>query len=140
MTNNIILSSKTDTIARDNWNKLGFIAPIVIDIIDRLKDTNAYEKQLKFHLNQGLKLLEKVSDKHSSAYQNYGEIQQPDGDLAPIHSRDVYNITAKAYEVLFMIFTEKSPSEICCIAQLISTAYEKGIDLTQIEIPYEKLK
>ncbi len=76
-----------------------------------------------------------ISNYNFNAYDRHGEIEQVDG--VEIHSFDIYNITSKAYEDLFKIFTEKKPNEIASIVQLLKIAEEKGIDYTQIDIPFQ---
>ncbi len=125
----------TNQQAISNYNKLGFLAPILIEIIDQLEETNQYKKELKFHLNRAWHEAEKVVTTHFNAYDRHGEIEQVDG--VEIHSFDIYNITSKAYEDLFKIFTEKKPNEIASIVQLLKIAEEKGIDYTQIDIPFQ---
>lgn len=128
----------TNQQAISNYNKLGFLAPILIEVIDQLEETNQYKRELKFHLNRARKEAEKVVTTHFNAYDRHGKIEQVDG--VEIHSFDIYNITAKAYEELFKIFTEKNPNEIASIVQLIKEAEKKGIDYTQINIPYQPVQ
>lgn len=103
-----------------------------------MEETNQYKRELKFHLNRARIEAEKVVTTHFNAYDRHGGIEQQDG--AEIHSFDIYNITAKAYEDLFKIFTEKKPNEIASIVQLLKIAEEKGIDYTQIDIPYQPVQ
>lgn len=133
----IILSNeKADKQARTNWNTLCFLLSASIDKIDELKDTNVFNKQLKYHINQALKLMEKETTKHFNAHQEHGEIDQKDDTLAPVHTRDLYNITAKSYDFIL----SKKPHEVCSIVQMIKALEETGTDYTKIDIPFQPLK
>lgn len=136
----VISHERADKEARNNWNTLCFLLPICIEKIDALKDTNVFNKQLKYHINQALRLMEKETEKHFNSYERHGEVNQSDKDLKPIHSADIYNITAKAYDQLALMLTERQPSEICSIVAIIEKLEKDGVKLTDIEIPYQPLK
>lgn len=132
----IVSNERADKEARDNWNKFCMIVSLLIDSGDKMKETNVYQKDFKNLLNRTLKEGEKAMNRHYKAYESHGEIIQPQEGLNPIHSRDVYNITSQAYEYLF----NKSPHEICCIAELVRRLEAKGEDYTKIDIPFQPLK
>lgn len=131
-----VSNEKADAEARTNWNTLCFLLSACIDKIDELKETNVFNKQLKFHINQALKLMIKETNTHYKSYETHGKIVQNDETLAPIHTRDLYNITSKSYDFIL----NKKPHEICSIVQMIKTMEEKGLDYTTIDIPFQPLK
>ena len=128
-------TEKADFEAKLNYNKLGFICDILIPIIDSLKETNQYKKELKFHSNRTLAECEKIVDEHVGHYHYHGMI---DDEKNSIHSVDIYNITAKAYEEAFKFFTERQPSEVASIMEIIRKAEEKGLKLQDINIEYKQ--
>lgn len=129
----------TNQQAISNYNKLGFLVPILIEVIDQLEETNQYKKELKHYLNRARTEAEKVLKTHFNAYQFFGNVPKHDEE-GEIHSADIYNITTKAYDEAFKFFTQRSPSEVCSIMQLLKIAEEKGIDYTQINIPYQPVQ
>lgn len=131
-----VSSEKADAEARTNWNTLCFLLSACIDKIDELKETNVFNKQLKFHINQALKLMIKETNTHYKSYETHGEIEQKDETLAPIHTRDLYNITSKSYDFIL----SKKPHEICSIVQMIKIVEEKGVDYTKIDIPFQPMQ
>lgn len=135
----IIIKDKKDQ-ALLNYNKLGYLAPIMIEIIDYLKETNLYQKDFKFQINRALIECEKIVNKHYECYEDYGYIDQKEDELEPIHSQDIYNVTSKAYDEIFEFFTTNSPAEVVSILQAIKETKEKGLDFTQIILNYKPLK
>ncbi len=109
------------------YNKLGFLAPVLIEVIDNLKGTNQYKQNLKRHLNGVLIELEKVNDYHFGLYQNHSG-EGMDG-------KDLYHLTSKAYDFLF----SKQPHEVVTISQIIRQVEEKGIDYKNQNIEFKPI-
>lgn len=94
-------------------NKLGFLSSVMIDLIDKLSETNLYKKELKMYLKRVLIEVEKLNTFHYKAYQDYGMLRNGDTEKEGyIHSLDVYNVTSKAYQELFDLFANCKPSDV----------------------------
>lgn len=128
-------TEKADFEARVNYNKLGFLADIIIDVNDTLTETNVYKQGIKLHAKGLVKELEKVVDVHYKSYHNFGTV-----DDTNMHSLNIYQISAKAYAEAFKFFTERSPSDICSIMEIIRQAESKGLNLQDINIEYDPVK
>lgn len=118
----------------EQYNKLAFLAPTIVDMCDSLEQSTVTQKQLKFHIKRANIEAQKILEKHYKLYENYGTVENPDSDEV-MSTEDIYNITSKAYDFLL----NKSPHEICCIAQIIREAEKSGLDYTTIEIPFTPL-
>ena len=117
----------------EHYNRLGFLAPIIVEICDNLEETTACQRQLKYHVKNANLEAQKVLSKHSGLYHDHGEVEQPDG--AKINTQDIYNITSKSYDFLF----SKKPHEIASIASMVQQMDEAGTDYTKIDIPFKPL-
>lgn len=123
----------TNEKAKRIWNIAAFIAQSLIPILDELEESTQPQREFKYHLKRAILEGEKFIAKHFITYQNYGILKQPDG--TEIHSRDVYNITAKAYDFLL----NKAPHEIVSVADLIKSYEEGGVDWKDFDIEYKKI-
>lgn len=126
-------TDKADFEAKLNYNKMGFLADLILEVNEKLKETNVYRQGVKLHARGLQKELESVVSTHYKSFENFGEIED-------IHSLDIYQITAKSYEEAFKFFTEQKPNEICSIMALIRSAEAKGLDLKDINIEYQPVK
>lgn len=124
--------SKMDLV--NQYNKLAFLAPTIVDLCDTLRESTECKRELKYHINQANKEAQKILAKHYKMYESYGTILNHENGKE-MSTEDIYNITSKSYDFLL----NKSPHEICCIAQLIREAEKSGLDYTQIEIPFTPL-
>lgn len=118
----------------DQYNKLAFLTPTIVDLCDSLAESTECKRELKFHINRANIEAQKVLAKHYMMYANHGAVANNQGGKE-VSAEDIYNITAKAYDFLF----NKSPREICCIAQIIADAEAKGLDYEAVEIPYQPI-
>ena len=123
----------TDNEAKNKWNQAAFITQSLLPILDSLEETTSPQRQFKYHLKRAILEGEKFLEKHFNIYENHGELTQPDGTI--IHSRDVYNTTAKAYDFVL----NKKPHEMCGIAELLKSYEAGGIDYTEFDIEYQKI-
>lgn len=118
---------------RLNYNILGFMAPVMIDIIDKLEGSTEYKHRLKMHLNGALPELEAINLKQYNIYEKHGLIDNKGKD---IDSLDVYIITLKAYSSIFT----RSPREIVSIVERVRRMEEEGIVINDIGIDFTPTK
>lgn len=119
-----------------DFYKLGFLSDIFIEIIDRLEGTPIYKQRLKNLLNQVLKELEKISDFHYKAHQDFGNL--PNGENSEIRAVDVYFITSNHYKELFELLTNSSTDKIVKILEIYKNTPEA--DFEQVAVKYEPVK
>lgn len=115
----------------EQYNKLAFVAPVIVELCDDLEQTTVCQRELKFHIKRANIEAQKVLKKHFELYRN-GTIESLDGHKE-MNTEDIYNITSKSYDFLL----SKSPNEICVIAKIVQDLEEKGLDYMAIEIPYK---
>lgn len=120
-----------------DYNKLGFLAPVMIVIIDNLKESPYYKQGLKNSLNLSLTELERLTEAHFKSYETYGKIPNPEG--GEMEARDIYNNTSKGYDAIL----SRPPSEVAQIAELVRRFEADGNKISDIEtyyFPVEKSK
>lgn len=115
--------------------KLGFIAGLVIEIIDEVSDSKMFKQQLKFHLKEALKELEKTNSDMYSLYSD-SSLDEQTKDKVTARNIDIYNVVVKAYDFLL----SKEPTEIAQITQHIKILEEKGFDIKDIPLEYTPIK
>ena len=126
-------TEKADFEAKLNYNKIGFLADILVEVNEKLLETNQYRQEIKLHGKGLSKACESIITSHYKSFENFGNIED-------MHSLNIYQITAKAYDEAFKFFTERKPNEICSIMALIRKSEEKGLDLKDIAIEYIPVK
>lgn len=126
-------TEKADFESKLNYNKIGFLADILVEVNEKLLETNQYRQEIKLHGKGLSKACESIITSHYKSFENFGNIDD-------MHSLNIYQITAKAYEEAFKFFTERKPNEICSIMQLIRRSEENGLDLKDIAIEYVPVK
>ena len=126
-------TEKADFEAKLNYNKIGFLADILVEVNEKLLETNQYRQEIKLHGKGLSKACESIITSHYKSFENFGNIDD-------MHSLNIYQITAKAYEEAFKFFTERKPNEICSIMELIRRSEENGMDLKDIIIEYVPVK
>ncbi len=119
--------TKKEEFYRTEFNKMSFLAPIMIEIVDKLKGTDQYRLGLKRHLNGVLRELEKLTDYHFGLYENHAEDD--------IDGRDIYNVTAKAYDFLL----SKTPVDIIHISNIVKELDRSGIKYTDKDIQFQSM-
>ena len=122
-------TEKADFESKLNYNKIGFLADILVEVNEKLLETNQYRQEIKLHGKGLSKACESIITSHYKSFENFGNIDD-------MHSLNIYQITAKAYEEAFKFFTERKPNEICSIMELIRRSEENGLDLKDIAIEY----
>ena len=122
-------TEKADFEAKLNYNKIGFLADILVEVNEKLLETNQYRQEIKLHGKGLSKACESIITSHYKSFEDFGNIDD-------MHSLNIYQITAKAYEEAFKFFTERKPNEICSIMELIRRSEENGLDLKDIIIEY----
>ena len=126
-------TEKADFEAKLNYNKIGFLADILVEVNEKLLETNQYRQEIKLHGKGLSKACESIITSHYKSFENFGNIDD-------MHSLNIYQITAKSYEEAFKFFTERKPNEICSIMELIRRSEENGLDLKDISIEYVPVK
>ena len=126
-------TEKADFEAKLNYNKIGFLADILVEVNEKLLETNQYRQEIKLHGKGLSKACESIITSHYKSFEDFGNIDD-------MHSLNIYQITAKAYEEAFKFFTERKPNEICSIMELIRRSEENGLDLKDISIEYVPVK
>jgi hypothetical protein len=126
-------TEKADFEAKLNYNKIGFLADILVEVNEKLLETNQYRQEIKLHGKGLSKACESIITSHYRSFEDFGNIED-------MHSLNIYQITAKAYDEAFKFFTERKPNEICSIMELIRKSEEKGLDLKDIAIEYVPIK
>jgi hypothetical protein len=126
-------TEKADFEAKLNYNKIGFLADILVEVNEKLLETNQYRQEIKLHGKGLSKACESIITSHYKSFEDFGNIED-------MHSLNIYQITAKAYEEAFKFFTERKPNEICSIMELIRRSEENGLDLKNIAIEYVPIK
>ena len=122
-------TEKADFEAKLNYNKIGFLADILVEVNEKLLETNQYRQEIKLHGKGLSKACESIINTHYKSFEDFGNIDD-------MHSLNIYQITAKAYEEAFKFFTDRKPNEICSIMELIRRSEENGLDLKDIAIEY----
>ena len=136
-TNIIIDRSQQDHNFRMNYNKLAFLVPILIDLMDKISESNVYKHNFKKFGNLFLAEGEKIVKTHFDQYENHGIIED---NVNKVDAKDVYNLSSKAYEEAFDFFTTRKASEISSIMSIIKVCEESGMDLTEYLIEFVPLK
>ena len=113
----------------DEYNKLGFLSSILIDVCDNLEQTTEAKQQLKYHLKRANIEAQKVLKRHFELYEAHGVVE------GTVDAREIYHLTAKSYDFIF----SRKPNEIASIAEMVKQAEKHGIDYTQIDIPYKPI-
>jgi hypothetical protein len=113
--------------------KIGFVASYIIELIDSISESNLYQKQLKFHLNQARNKILEIND---SVYNLYADKTIPNDDKNKVKNLDVYNTVSKACDFLI----KREPTEIIQIAQFIEKLEKEGFDLNKVPITYIPVK
>ena len=126
-------TEKADFEAKLNYNKIGFLADILVEVNEKLLETNQYRQEIKLHGKGLSKACESIITSHYKSFENFGNIDD-------MHSLNIYQITAKAYEEAIKFFAERKPNEICSIMELIRRSEENGMDLKDIIIEYVPVK
>ena len=126
-------TEKADFEAKLNYNKIGFLADILVEVNEKILETNQYRQEIKLHGKGLSKACESIITSHYKSFENFGNIED-------MHSLNIYQITAKAYDEAFKFFTERKPNEICSIMELIRRSEENGLDLKDIIIEYIPVK
>ena len=126
-------TEKADFESKLNYNKIGFLADILVEVNEKLLETNQYRQEIKLHGKGLSKACESIITSHYKFFENFGNIED-------MHSLNIYQITAKAYEEAFKFFTDRKPNEICSIMELIRRSEENGLDLKDIAIEYVPVK
>lgn len=126
MKNNIIINKKArDAKFTKDFNILAFLLNCAIPIMDRLKETDAYNKEIKFHGNQFLKVAEKFTDRHQRLFIFGGNIPIPDSDKT-INANDIFNITDTAYEKMLDWMQNRHPNHIVSVMTTIEKLEASG--------------
>lgn len=116
--------------------RIGFLSDIFIELIDRLEGTPVYKQKLKNLLKQVIKELEKISNFHYKAHQDYGNL--PNGEEGEIRAIDVYFITSNHYKELFDLITNSSTDKIVKILEIYKNTTEE--DFNKIGVEYEPVR
>lgn len=126
-------TEKADFESKLNYNKIGFLADILVEVNEKLLETNQYRQEIKLHGKGLSKACESIITSHYKSFEDFGNIED-------MHSLNIYQITAKAYDEAFKFFTERKPNEICSIMELIRRSEENDLDLKDIIIEYVPVK
>lgn len=122
--------------ARVDYNRVGFALQAILPILDRLVENT----RTKFGLKKAVKDLIRESEdfikKHHEAYEQHDPMVQDEKD---IETRDIYMITARAYDwVIEMLYSDK-PNEILSKKHLIDQYLEAGNSLEDVNVLYNPL-
>lgn len=135
MKQNIIIDKKSiNKKVNDTWNKLAFIMQTAIPLCDELMETTEPKHQLKKAMKDFLRESEKLNGKHYKMFANAENVTCPNDKEH--HSLDIWQITAKAYDDIL----NRPPHEVASINHIVKELEAKGVKLTDINIPYEKVK
>lgn len=130
-------TEKKDYEAKMNYNKMGFLADVVIEINESLKDTTAYRQSIKYHANALQKEMERIVGIHAKSYNEFGNV---DNDGKSMDARNIYNISSKAYDQAFDFFCNRNPAEIVSAMELVRQYEANGGDLADVRVQYEPIK
>lgn len=133
----IINTENQDHEFRMNYNKLAFLVPILIDLMDKLSESNAYKHNFKNFGKLFLAEGEKIMKTHFGLYENHGIIE--DG-INNVDAKDLYNVSAKAYEMAFEFFTTRKSSEVSSIMSIIKYCEKEGMELSDYLVEFVPLK
>lgn len=117
------------------YNQIGFLAQVLLPLIDELKETTEPKHQFKKACNDIIRECEKAVISHFKHFQDFGKIPNPNGGNEH-EAIDIYNVTAKAYDEAFEMFTTRTANEIVSIMEIIKTKEREGLDLSDISINY----
>lgn len=123
----------TDQRAREIANRVAFITQALLPLLDELEETTTPKREFKYHLKRAIAEAEKVVAQHFKAYNEFGKITQPDG--MDIDAKDVYYITARAYDFLL----HRPPNEVGSIAELVKGYEAGGVDWKDFEIEAKQI-
>ena len=136
MRNIIIDHQQRDNKNSKLFNQIAFLLNCAIPLLDELKETTAYNKELKFHGNQVLKQMEKYTEGHQKLFMFGGEVQVPGSDKS-INAQDIFNITDTAYEKLITWVSNRHPNHIVSLMTTIERMEASGkLDLNMVDNAY----
>ncbi|TXG82518.1 MAG: hypothetical protein E6R13_04770 [Spirochaetes bacterium] len=120
------------------YNQIGFLAQVLIPLLDEMKETTQPKRQFKKACNDIISECDKFTREHFKHFQNFGEIPNPTGEKGH-DAEDIYNVTAKAYDEAFKFFTERTANEVTSIMELIRNSEDKGLKLEEVNISYKPI-
>lgn len=132
------MDNKTKKI-NNSYNSLGFLAQVMIPLIDELKDTNKPKHLFKKALNDVLRESISMNNEHYKQFEMFGVVDSTNDEKGH-EAIDIYNVTQKAYDKAFEFFTKRSANEVVSIMHLIDNLEKDGIKLNDISIPYDPIK
>lgn len=129
-------AEKKDAEARDNYNKLCFLLNCIIPIIDELKETTQYKKQVKMYGNQLLKSIIPICNQHQKLFIEYGQAPNTDQNIT---MENVFNITSTAYEKALELFLQKPNAIVSIMAIVENMVAENPNYLNEVDVSYTPL-
>jgi len=136
MSNIIIDNRQRDHKNSKLFNQVAFLLNCAIPLLDQLKETTAYNKELKFHGNQVLKQMEKYTEGHQKLFMFGGDVPIPGTDKS-INAQDIFNITDTAYEKLLSWASNRHPNHIVSLITTIERLEASGkLDLNHVDNSY----
>jgi len=119
---------------QEAFNKLAFMAPVIVDLCDTLESSNVPQQQLKFHLKRLNLEAQKLLAKHYKLYESVESVTSKD-NTNEIATEDIYNITSSSYDWIL----NKSPHEICVIVELVKRMEVDGLDYSDVSVNYKPI-
>lgn len=137
----IMLGSLADTEkanfeARMDYNRIGFILQALVPILDRFAEDTRTKFGLKKAVKDFIRESEKFIAEHHKAYEEHIPVLQEEKE---VETRDIYNVTAQAYDwVVEMLYHDKA-NEILSKKRLVDQFLEAGGDLEDVNIPFKPI-
>ena len=120
----------------NDFNIFGYLSAAIINVNDRLKETNVYSRNLKYYLNQAEKEFEKATGKHFLSYQRHGKVEH---DIE-LDSMEIYKAMADPYDYIVDMLGNDLPSVIASKVKLLKQKDAEGYNLGSELIEIEKMK
>ena len=134
--NNLEEHEKQNFQARMDYNRIGFILQALLPILDRFVESTQTKFALKKAVKDFIRESEKFIKEHHAAYEEHTPVDNEDKE---VETRDIYVLTARAYDSLVESLYNDKPNEILSKKYLIDKYLSSGKSLEDINIPFKPI-
>ena len=122
--------------ARMDYNRIGFILQALLPILDRFVESTQTKFALKKAVKDFIRESEKFIKEHHAAYEEHTPVDNEDKE---VETRDIYVLTARAYDSIVESLYNDKPNEILSKKHLVDKFLELGGDLEDVSIPFKPI-
>lgn len=134
--NNLEEHEKQNFQARMDYNRIGFILQALLPILDRFVESTQTKFALKKAVKDFIRESEKFIKEHHAAYEEHTPVDNEDKE---IETRDIYVLTARAYDSLVESLYNDKPNEILSKKCLVDKFLESGGNLEDVNILFKPI-